>query len=146
MNRILTIKNVLIGIAVIIFDLAVYLFLGLLLMNYDDFYDESKGEYWSLESMTTSDKITYFGLQFWHLVNIVLIIYVLYRIVKGMRKNALQQSVIRNVGKVVNLNISTINKRCSSWIGRGFETRTTHTPGRYGQFSIYPSYKYFKVS
>ena len=93
MNRILTIKNVLIGIAVIIVDLAVYLFLGLLLMNYDDFYYESKGEYWSLESMMTSDKITYFGLQFWHLVNIILIIYVIYRIVKGIRKNALQQKI-----------------------------------------------------
>jgi hypothetical protein len=93
MNRILTIKNVLIGIVVIIFDLAVYIFLGLLLMNYDDFYDESKGEYWSLESMTTSDKITYFGLQFWHLVNIVLIAYLIYKIVKGIRKNALQQQI-----------------------------------------------------
>jgi hypothetical protein len=51
MNKILTVKNTLIGIAIIIFDLAVYIFLGLLLMNYDDFYDESKGEYWSLGSM-----------------------------------------------------------------------------------------------
>jgi len=34
--------NVLIGIGVIIFDLAVYEFLGLLFMNYDYFYDEIK--------------------------------------------------------------------------------------------------------
>jgi hypothetical protein len=91
MNKILTVKNTLIGIAIIIFDLAVYIFLGLLLMNYDDFYDESKGEYWSLGSMETSDKVAYLGLHFWHLVNITLIIYVIYRIIKRIKKNALQQ-------------------------------------------------------
>ena len=93
MNKIFTIKNGLIGIGIILFDIAVYIFLGMLLMNYEDFYDESKGEYWSLESMSVSDKLTYFGLQFWHLVNIALIIYVIYRIVKGIKKNALQQKI-----------------------------------------------------
>lgn len=33
-------KVILISVAVIIFDLAVYLVLGMLLMNYDDFYGE----------------------------------------------------------------------------------------------------------
>ena len=33
-------------------------------------------------------------------------------------------------GKVVNLNISTVNKWCSKLIVRSFETRTTHTLGR----------------
>ena len=51
MKTILTVKNLLIGIVVISMDLLVYVILGLLLMNYDDFYDESKGEYWSLESI-----------------------------------------------------------------------------------------------
>jgi hypothetical protein len=41
-------KIILISVGVIIFDLAIYLVLGMLLMNYDDFYDESEGEYWSL--------------------------------------------------------------------------------------------------
>ena len=67
--------------------LAVYLVLGMLLMNYDDFYDESKGEYWSLSSMTMSEKaITYIGLNVWHVINVVAIGYVLYRIVKTSRK------------------------------------------------------------
>jgi len=90
MKRILSVKNILIGIGVIIFDLAVYVVLGLLLMNYDDFYDESKGEYWSLESMTFWQKANYIGLNLWHLINLLLIGYVIYRIIKEIRKNALQ--------------------------------------------------------
>ena len=85
MKRILTVKNVLIGIGVIIFDLAVYVILGLLLMNYDDFYDESKGEYWSLESMTAWQKVNYIGLNLWHLINLLLIGYVIYRIIKELK-------------------------------------------------------------
>jgi len=78
--RIFTIQNIVIGILIILFDLIVYVILGLLLMNYDDFYEESKGVQWSLESMSITDKMTYFGLQFWHLINIALIGYVIYRI------------------------------------------------------------------
>ena len=56
MNKFFTIKNVLIAISIILLDLAVYIYIGLLLMNYDDFYDGSKGAYWSLESGTMSDR------------------------------------------------------------------------------------------
>ena len=34
-------KVILISVAIVTFDVAVYLILGLLMMNYDDFYDES---------------------------------------------------------------------------------------------------------
>jgi hypothetical protein len=40
----------------IVFDLAVYIMLGLMLMTYDDFYDASKGEYRSLASMTPAQQ------------------------------------------------------------------------------------------
>ncbi len=93
MTKILTFKNVLIGIAVLIFDLTVYLILGLLLMNYDDFYDDIKGEYWSLGSMTFWQQVNYIGLNLWHVINLILIVYLIYRIIKVIRKNALQHSV-----------------------------------------------------
>ena len=83
--RILTIKNLLIGIGIIIFDFVVYIILGLLLMNYDDFYDESKGEYWSLQSMTLWEIMNYIGLNLWHLINLIAIGYIIYRIVKRMK-------------------------------------------------------------
>lgn len=38
----LIMKRVLIGIILIVFDMGVYLILGLLIMDYDDFYDASK--------------------------------------------------------------------------------------------------------
>lgn len=92
-KKIYTLKNVAIGIGLIMLDLAVYIVLGLLLMDYDDFYDESKGEYWSLESMTASQKATYIGLNIWHIVNIIIIGYLIYRIIKIVRNNVLQQRV-----------------------------------------------------
>jgi hypothetical protein len=51
------------------------------LMNYDDFYDESEGEYWSLSSMTMSEKATHIGLNVWHVVNFIALGYVIYKIV-----------------------------------------------------------------
>ena len=92
-KKIFAVKNIAIGSGLIIFDLAVYIVLGLLLMNYDDFYDESKGEYWSLGSMTASQKATYIGLNIWHVVNIIIIGYVIYRIIKIVRNNVLQQRI-----------------------------------------------------
>ena len=50
-------------LAIIGTDLFVYIVLGLLLMSYDDNYDSSKGKYWSLASMNSSEKIIYFALQ-----------------------------------------------------------------------------------
>ena len=91
LKQLLSIKNILITFGLILFDLFVYLVLGLLLMNYDDFYDESKGEYWSLESMNFWQKVNYIGLNTWHLVNLIVIGYVIYKIIKEIRKNPLQQ-------------------------------------------------------
>ena len=48
-------------------------------------------------------------------------------------KTSSQQSVIRNAGKSAKLGISTFNNRCSNLLVRSFETRTTHTLGRYQQ-------------
>ncbi len=71
---------------IIIVDLAIYLVLALLLMDYDDFYDESKGEYWSLESMTFWQKMNYIGFNIWQIINLIMIGYIIYRIVKEIKK------------------------------------------------------------
>ena len=76
---------ILIWVVVIIFDLAVYLVMGMLLMNYDDFYDESEGEYWSLSSMTMSEKATYIGLNVWHVVNLMVVGYIIFRVVRKFK-------------------------------------------------------------
>ena len=79
-------KHIAIAISVIILDLAVYIFLGLLLMGYEDFYTESEGEYWSLESMTLSEKVTYIGLNVWNVLNLIVFTYLVYRIIKNIKK------------------------------------------------------------
>ncbi len=89
-EKIFTFKNVIIGIVLIMLDLAVYVVLGLMLMDYDDFYDESKGEYWSLGSMTISQKATYIGLNIWYIINILIIGTIIYRIIKIVKNNVLK--------------------------------------------------------
>jgi len=87
MKKLFSLKNISIGIGLIITDLAVYVFLGLMLMSYDDFYDESKGAYFSLESMTFWQKINYISLNLWHLINLIFIGFLVYKIVKYSIKN-----------------------------------------------------------
>lgn len=79
-------KKILIRIFIILFDIVVYLFLGLQLMHYDDFYEESKGEYWSYVSMTQSEKLASIGINIWNLVNLIAIGYIFYRIISGIIK------------------------------------------------------------
>ncbi len=93
MKKTLTIKNILITIGIILFDLSIYIFFVMMLMSYDDLYDESKGEYWSLESMTFGQKASSIGINIWHVINLLLIGYVIYRVIKIIRKNALQHFV-----------------------------------------------------
>ena len=69
-------------LAIIGADLFVYIILGLLLMGYDDNYDSSKGEYWSLASMNSTEKIIYFALQTWNVINIIGVIYIGHRLYK----------------------------------------------------------------
>lgn len=93
MKRYLTIKNILIVVVIIILDLAIYFVLALLLMNYDDFYDESKGEYWSLESMTFWQKVNYIGFNIWQIINLIAIGYIIYRIIKEIKKRPITLTI-----------------------------------------------------
>jgi hypothetical protein len=84
--------KILVGIVIVVFDLFVYIILGLLLMNYDDFYNESKGEYWSFESMTTSDKLAVIGLNFWHVVNLISLGAIIYKLIKKFKARTTEKS------------------------------------------------------
>ncbi len=91
-SKMFSTKKMLIGFGIIIIDIIVYILLGLLLMNYEDFYDDSKGEYWSLKSMSTTDIIVYFTLNFWHLLNIILIGYIVYLVIIKLKKTTVQNA------------------------------------------------------
>jgi len=92
LKKIFSFKNILIGIGLIVFYLAVYIYLGLMLMNYDDFYDESKGAYFSLESMTFWQKVNYISLNLWYLINIIFIVFLVYKIVIELKNTYTRQS------------------------------------------------------
>ncbi|MDP3681485.1 MAG: hypothetical protein Q8R22_11700 [Flavobacterium sp.] len=69
-------KKVIYWVAVIIADIFIYMILGVLQMDYDDNYDSSKGEYWSLVSMNNQQLIFYFALQLWNILNIIGLIFI----------------------------------------------------------------------
>lgn len=89
MKKLFTLKNILIAIGLIVFDLVVYLFLGVMLMCYEDTYEESKGEYWSLASMTFWQKVNYISINLWQLINVILIVFLIYKIVIVIKKEQL---------------------------------------------------------
>lgn len=82
--------DIIIWIGIVSIDIIVYIILGLLLMDYDDTYNSSRGEYWRLDSMTSTQKIIYFGLLTWNIINIIGVIYVvrkIYKLIKYGTKN-----------------------------------------------------------
>ena len=68
--------NIVYWLAIIGADIFIFLILGLLLMGYDDNYDSSKGEYWSLASMNTTEKIIYICYNAWIILNIIVLAYI----------------------------------------------------------------------
>lgn len=63
-------------LAIIGADIFIYMVLGVLQMDYEDNYDSSKGEYWSLASMNKWQLFFYFLLQLWNVLNIIGLIFI----------------------------------------------------------------------
>ena len=72
-------------IAIIGADLLIYMVLGFLLMGYDDNYNNSKGEYWGRASMSSTEKLIYFALQTWNVINIIGVFYIGHRLYKRVK-------------------------------------------------------------
>ena len=68
-------------------DLVIFFILGLLLMSYDDNYDSSKGEYWSLSSMNTTEKVIYLCYITWIVLNIIGVIFIGRKIYKRIKNS-----------------------------------------------------------
>ncbi len=81
----ITLKKILIWLAILIADIFIFLVLGVSQMQYDDFYNESKGEYWSWESMNMQEKLCTLALDFWVIVNIIALIYIGFAIYKRIK-------------------------------------------------------------
>lgn len=64
-------------------DVAIFIFCSIYIMGYDDFYEESQGEYFSLSSMETKYKVVWIFYNFWIFLNCVLLLYGLLRMLKG---------------------------------------------------------------
>lgn len=80
--------DVIYGTTIIVIDLFVFILLGVLLMGYDDNYDSSEGEYWSLASMNTSEKIIYICYNSWTILNIIGLAYFCWKVYEKSKKNA----------------------------------------------------------
>ena len=91
MKKIITIKNIILGVLFIFLDVVLFIIIGLIIMTYEDFYDESLGSYWSLKSMTIIQKIAYIGFYVWWVLNILLIVFIGYKIFKSFSKSTIKQ-------------------------------------------------------
>ena len=78
--------NIIFWLTIIAVDFCIYAVLGLLLMQYEDFYDNSKGEMWSLVSMNTNEKIIYICLNIWNILNIIALICIFIYIIQKIYK------------------------------------------------------------
>lgn len=79
--------NIIFWLAVAAADIFIFILLGVLLMGYEDQYDVSKGEYWSLASMNTTEKIIYLSFYGWIILNIIAGIFILTKIYRKWKYN-----------------------------------------------------------
>jgi hypothetical protein len=68
------------------------MFLGLLLMDYDDFYEPSKGEYFSLACMTARQKMVWIAYNIWIWLNLIAIGLIVYKLVRKSFKQNLKKT------------------------------------------------------
>jgi len=82
MKYIIMFKYLFAFIVLVLLDIGIFILFGLALMSYDDFYDETKGAYWSLESMTLSEQLIYIGFNVWLGINVLVLFILTYKIAK----------------------------------------------------------------
>lgn len=71
-------------VLLIILDLLVFAFCGFYMMSYDDFYNESQGEYFSFSSMKMEYKIVWGFYNFWIVLNCLLLFYIIFKVYKRL--------------------------------------------------------------
>lgn len=85
-------KRFLVGLIIVFLDIFIYIVLGVMMMAYDDNYNESKGEYGSWTSMTTFDKTISCLVLFWNVVNIFTAIFILHTFIKQIRNKYIDKN------------------------------------------------------
>lgn len=67
-----------------IFDIFIFILCGIFMMGYDDSYSETQGEYFSFSSMKMKYKIVWGFYNFWIVLNVMFLLYILYKIYKKL--------------------------------------------------------------
>ncbi|TBV27626.1 hypothetical protein DMZ43_00820 [Meridianimaribacter sp. CL38] len=83
------IKKLLFWFVFISIDVALYIIIGLILLNYEDTWDSTKGYYWSLGGMTLREKVAYISYYILIVINILIIIYLSFKFFKYLKKRFL---------------------------------------------------------
>jgi len=75
----------------VVIDFALWIVIGLVLLNYEDNWDSSKGYYFSLGGMTWLERIAYISYFAWIVINVFFMIYLILKIIKKyiIKTNAL---------------------------------------------------------
>jgi len=83
-------KKAILYLSMIVLDLLLYLFLSFNLINYEDSYDGTKGGFYSLNSMNSSEKIFFILLIILYAINIIVASFVIFKIIK-------RSTIIKNI-------------------------------------------------
>ncbi len=68
--------------AIIVIDFVLWIIIGLILLNYGDNWDSTKGHYFSFEGMNITEKIAFISYYIWIVLNALILIYISYRLIK----------------------------------------------------------------
>ena len=79
------IKCVVTCVFLAVFDVLVYVALGVALMSYDDKHDDSQSDYGSWKSMTAFDKSASVLLTVWNIINARALVYIIYSVYKKLK-------------------------------------------------------------
>lgn len=79
-------KRTAIIIIIILIDISIYIILGTLLMEYEDFYDGSQGEFYSFNSLTRNQKFFLLAFWSWNGFNILTISFLAFRVIRKIKK------------------------------------------------------------
>lgn len=79
-------SSILAFLGILLLDLIIWFAFGLLLMNYEDFYQPSDGPYYSWESMDRNDRIIYISIMVWQYLNYIALIYLIFRLWKRFQR------------------------------------------------------------
>ncbi|OOQ60824.1 hypothetical protein [Mucilaginibacter pedocola] len=81
---------------VVVFDVWIYMAIGMAMMSYDDFYKGDPNEWGAWHTLSAFDKKVFTAWYIWHFVNLLGVGYILYRLITRWRNKTRPVKLLNN--------------------------------------------------